>query len=153
MRRVIPVVLLFSCMGCVRVEYLDYRGVQAWPTGSAFVQDVDGTPVYEGLPERPYDVIGLVDVYDDQPFFHSDSVKKKVLELTNEHAADAIVWLSDRTVSSGSLKMNPEDRAPAMLDTGRSSQPELLITNANQYQSIQYKKSLRTSLLLVKWRM
>jgi hypothetical protein len=152
MRVLIPAVLLFIGVGCVRVEYLDYRGVQAWPTGSAFVQDVDGTPVYEGLPERPYDVIGLVDVYDDQPFFHSDSTKKKVLEIAKEHSANAIVWLSDRTVSSGSLKMNPEERAPAMLDTGRSSQPELLITNVSQYQAIQYKKSLRTSLLLVKWR-
>ena len=152
MRFWVPGVMLFLCAGCVRVEYLDYRGVQAWPTGSAFVQDVDGIPVYEGSPERPYDVVGLVDVYDDQPFFHSDSVKKKVLELTKEHAANAIVWLSDRTVSSGSLKMIPEERAAAMLDTGRSSQPELLITNASQYQSIQYKKSLRTSLLLIKWR-
>lgn len=152
MRVFIPIVVLLSCVGCVRVEYLDYRGVQAWPTGSAFVQDIDGTPVYEGLPEKPYDVIGLVDVYDDKPFFHSDSVKKDVLEIAKEHSADAIVWLSDRTVSSGSLRMVPEERSAAMLDTGRSSQPEMLITNASQYQSIQYKKSLRTSLLLIRWR-
>lgn len=148
---------LFSALpllvvGCVRVEYLDYRGVQAWPTGSAFVQNVDGVDVYEGLPERPYHVIGLIDVYDDKPFFHSDATKKKVLDMAKERQADAIVWLSDRTVSSGSLKMQPEEREPALLDTGRSSQPEMLITNVSQYQAIQYKKSLRTSLLLVKWK-
>lgn len=152
MRALIPAFVLFVGVGCVRVEYLDYRGVQAWPTGSAFVQDVDGTPVYEGLPEKPYDVIGLIDVYDDKPFFHSDSTKKKVLEFAKEHHADAIIWLSDRTVSSGSLKMLPEERNAALLDTGRSSQPEMLITNVSQYQAIQYKKALRSSLLLVKWR-
>ncbi len=144
-------VLLLLC-GCVRVEYLDYRGVQAWPTGSAFVQDVDGMPVYEGLPEKPYDVVGLVDVYDDQPFFHSDSTKKKVLDQARKHHADAIVWLSDRTVSSGSLKMIPEEKVAALLDTGRSSQPEMVVTHVSQYVATTYKKSLRSSLLLVRWK-
>jgi hypothetical protein len=140
-------------VGCTRVEYLDYRGVQSWPMGSAFVQDVDGVDVYEGLPERPYRVIGLIDVYDDKPFYHDERVRAKVMEITHDRNADAIVWLSDRTVTSGSTSMLQEEGAlAASLDTGRSSQPEMIVTNILQSRSTQYKKTLRSSLLLIKWR-
>ena len=147
------IVLISIFTGCIRVEYLEYRGVQAWPTGSAFVQKVEGVDVYEGLPNRAYEVIGLIDVYDDKPFFLDDSTKSKVLKITKEHTADAVVWLSDRTLSSGSLKMGPQNMTdPASLDTGRSSQPEVVVTNVSQYTATSYKKSLRSSLLLVKWK-
>lgn len=150
----LPILVLgLSLVGCTRVEYLEYRGVQAWPKGSAFVQDVDGVDIFEGLPNRDYDVIGLVDVYDDKPFFHDGTTKDKVLKIAKEHKADAIVWLSDRTVSSGSLKMGTEhNRDATLLDTGRSSQPEMVITNVSQYTATSYKKSLRSSLLLVRWK-
>jgi hypothetical protein len=138
--------------GCVRVEYLDYRGVQAWPTGSAFVQAIDGVDVFEGLPDRVYEVIGLIDVYDDKPFYHDDSTRSKVVKIAKEHKADAIVWLSDRTVTSGGMKMGAESKDPASLDTGRSSQPEMVVTNVSQYTATSYKKSLRSSLLLVRWK-
>ena len=144
--------ILLLGSACVKVEYLDYRGRQAWPTGSAFVQDVEGIDVYEGLPEKSYDVIGLIDVYDDKPFFHDDSTKKKVLKLAADHKADAIVWLSDRTVSSGSFQTLPHDQNPAQLDTGRSSQPEMIVINKSDYLATQYKKTLRSSLLLVRWK-
>jgi hypothetical protein len=77
--------------GCTRVEYLDYRGVQSWPKGSAFVQKVDGVDVYEGLPNQNYEVIGLVDVYDDKPFYHDDTTRGKVIKLAKEHGASAII--------------------------------------------------------------
>ncbi|MEK7756671.1 MAG: hypothetical protein AAB385_05615 [Planctomycetota bacterium] len=157
MRGFVIAFFALTVIGCTRVEYLDYRGVQSWPTGSAFVQDVDNVDVYEGLPDREYEVIGLIDVYDDKPFFHDDGTRKKVIKMAKEHKADAIVWLSDRTVSSGSLKMGQESKGAASLDTGRSSQPEMLVTNVSQYAqgaavATSYKKSLRSSLLLVKWK-
>lgn len=153
MKRTLPLVTIVFLVGCVRVEYLEYRGVQAWPTGSAFVQKVEGVDVYEGLPNRAYEVIGMIDVYDDKPFFHDDATRSKVLKIAKEHNADAVVWLSDRTFSSGSLKMGPENsKDAASLDTGRSSQPEMFVTNVSQYTQTSYKKSIRSSLLLVKWK-
>lgn len=153
----VSLALVLGCCGCTRVEYLEYRGIQQWPIGSAFVQDVDGVDVFEGLPDKAYTVIGMIDVYDDKPFFLSDDTKKKVLKLAQEHEADALVWLSDRAVTSGSLRMADQSRDPATLDTGRSSQPEVLVTNVNAYNNnaysaTQYKKALRSSLLLVKWK-
>ena len=138
--------------GCTRVEYLEYRGVQSWPTGSAFVQLVDRFEVYEGLPQHDYEVVGLVDVYDDKPFYHDDSTRKKVIELAKTHQADAILWLSDRTVSSGYLRMGKDIRDAAAVDTGRSNQPEMIVTNVAQNVATSYKKTLRSSLLLVKWK-
>jgi hypothetical protein len=41
---------------------------------------------------------------------------------------------------------------PASLDTGRSSQPEIVITDVRQHTATSYKKALRSSLLLVKWK-
>lgn len=145
-----PLALLL--LGCTRVEYLEYRGVQEWPIGSAFVQSVDGVDLYEGLPNRAYDVVGLVDVYDDHPFYHDDSTRRKVVKIARDHAADAIVWLSDRTVVSGSQKMESAKKDAATVDTGRSSQPEMVVTNVSQYTATSYKKSLRSSLLLIKWK-
>lgn len=139
-------------LGCTRVDYLSYQGIQEWPTGSAFVQSVDNVDVYEGLPNKPYTVVGMIDVYDDQPFFLDSGVKKKVLQMASEHDADALVWLSDRAVSSGSLRMRDNNRDSASLDTGRSSQPEMVVTHANQYVSTSYRKSLRSSLLVIKWK-
>ncbi len=138
--------------GCTRVEYLEYRGVQSWPIGSAFVQNIDGVDVYEGLPNQNYEVIGLVDVYDTKPFYHDDSVRGKVIKIAKEHGAQALLWLSDRTVNSGHFKMGENKVDPASLDTGRSSQPEMIVTNVSQNTATSYKKAMRSSLLLVKWR-
>jgi len=55
--------------GCTPVAYLQYHGAQGWPTGAGFALYVDKVPVYVGLPNKPYDVVGLIDVYDDKPFF------------------------------------------------------------------------------------
>lgn len=151
-RTMFTLIGLLALVGCTRVEYLEYRGEQAWPTGSAFVQTIDGIEVYEGLPGRAYDIVGLVDVYDDKPFYHDDSTRRKVISMARAHGGDAIIWLSDRTVSSGYLRMGPKRADAAALDTGRSTQPEMIVTNANQNVATSYKKTLRSSLLLAKWR-
>jgi len=141
-----------SLTGCTRIEYLEYRGTQDWPTGSAFVQNIDGVEVYEGLPPCAYRVVGLVDVYDEKPFYLNSAVRSKVVDLAKEHNADAIIWLSDRTISTGVFKQNKRESDPASLDTGRSSQPEIIISNVSQSTVTSYKKSLRSSLLLVQWK-
>lgn len=136
---------------CVKVEYREYRGLQDWPTGSAFVGRVEGVEVYEGLPQRPYEVVGLIDVYSGDPF-ESDSATKEVLELVDVKDAHALIWLSDRIVASGSLHMGNALKQPASIDTGRSSQPQMLITNVGQYTRTTTKRVLRSTLLLIQWK-
>ena len=145
--------IVFSVTGCVRVEYLEYQGVQEWPTGSAFVGSVEDVEVevYEGLPQRPYEVIGLVDVYDDDPFTDSKA-RKEIMEFVDAEEADALIWLSDRVVASGSLIMGRTTKGPASVDTGRSSQPEMTVTNVNQYVATSRRKVLRSTLLLIRWK-
>lgn len=145
-------VSLVAVLGCVNVEYLNYRGEQQWPTGSAFVHSIDALELYEGLPDRPYEVIGMVDVYDDEPFYQNDSVRAKVIGLAHQHHADAMIWLSDRVIISGSLKMGTTERDPASLDTGRSSQPEVIVTHVSESIQSSYEKSLRSSILLIRWK-
>jgi hypothetical protein len=144
--------LPFAVFGaCVRIDYVPYRGAQEWPTGSAFVHDVDGVEVYEGLPTRNYQVVGLIDIYDDAPFFHSDDVKKRVLKLMRERGSDALVWLSERSIMSGSLRMQQTQREPSFLDAGRSTQPEVVITTGNQNSTVSARKVLRGTVLVISW--
>lgn len=138
-------------IGCVRVDYLDYRGSQEWPTGSAFVRLIADIEVYEGLPQRPYEVIGIIDVFDDDPF-DNDYARKKILQFVESEGADALIWLSDRIVASGALNMGDQIREPATVDTGRSTQPEVMVTRVNQYTAMTTTKLLRSSLLLIKWK-
>ena len=145
-------VLLVLVCGCTRIEYLEYRGDQEWPTGSAFVQVIDGVEVYEGLPPCSYKVVGLVDVYDEKPFYLDNTVRSKVVKLAEEHKADAIIWLSDRTICTGFLERNKRKTDPTSVDTGRSSQPEVVISDISRSTVTSYKKSLRSSLLLVQWK-
>lgn len=67
MKRAFLLIAIVFIVGCVRVEYLEYRGIQAWPTGSAFVQKVEGVDVYEGLPNRTYEVILVQEEPPQQP--------------------------------------------------------------------------------------
>lgn len=152
MRRfgLVLVVTLFV-PSCVKVEYREYRGLQDWPTGSSFVGRVEGVEVYEGLPQRPYEVIGLIDVYSSDPFGSSQTTKK-VLDLVDMKDAHAVIWLSNRIVSTGSLYMGNIQKEPASIDTGRSSQPEMLITSIGQYTRTTTKKVLRSTLLLIQWK-
>lgn len=113
-------VIMLLATGCVRVEYLDYQGKQAWPTGSAFVSTVDNIKVYEGLPQVPYEVIGLIDVYDESPF-DEVSARSQIVRHVRAQDGDALIWLSDRLVASGSVLMGELDRSPVTVDAGRSS--------------------------------
>jgi len=142
--------------GCVTVDYLDYRGVQEWPTGSAFVRTVEGVEVFEGLPNRAYEVLGLIDVYHDQPFHLNDQARDKVMKLAKEKRADALVVLSARQIESGSMVIGQQRQDPAALDTGSSTQPELLIEeisgNDRQQTRTSYRRVLRSTILAIRWK-
>jgi hypothetical protein len=125
---------------CVRVEYREYRGPQDWPTGASFVGRVEGVEVYEGLPQRPYQVVGLVDVYSDEPF-ESGSAKKEVLDLVDTKDAHALIWLNDFVVASGSLHMENAIKGPVSIESGRAGRT----VGASEPGG-------RSTLLLIQWK-
>ena len=145
-------VMIVLVTGCVRVEFMEYRGRQDWPTGSAFVRQVEGNEdidLYEGLPSEPYKVIGLVDVYDSDPL--GTGSRGKVVELVRFHNADALLWLSARAVSSGFLLMGETDHPSAIIDAGRSTQPTATISSKDQTASAKVD-SFRSTLLLIRFK-
>jgi len=147
------VVLFFAAgTGCTPVAYLQYQGAQGWPTGSGFVLYVDEVPVYEGLPSKTYEVVGLIDVYDSKPFFLDDSTKAKVLKLLKKNKGDALVWLNDRTVTSGSCSVGAQKAQPVHINSGGSSQPELVAIRGDEHRSESYVQRLRSTLLVIKWK-
>lgn len=150
MRYLLAVSTLLASVSCVKVDYLRYIGRQDWPTGSAFIREVEGMDVFEGLPSKPYRVIGLIDVYAGDPFKNAPALKK-VKQHFQDAGADAMIWLSDRVVSSGSLKMGNAFKEAASLDTGRSSQPEILVTSTSEYTRTSARYGLRSTLLLIQW--
>ena len=144
-------VLLSALSGCVRVEYLGYRGDQSWPTGAAFVKRVQGYEVFEGLPQRPYEVVGLIDVYNEDPFASYQS-RGRVIKLVRQKGGDAIIWLSDRIVATGAINSVDRIREPTTIDTGRSTQPEVTETKGGISTRRTATKMLRSSLLVIRWK-
>ena len=153
--------LLVLAAGCgPRVEFMQYRGAQNWPTGGAFIRAVKGMDVYEGLPDKPYEVVGLIDVYDNKPFFDNASATHDGLEFAKKNNASALVWLSKRSILSGSLRLPENVREPAELDTGHSTQP--LVTRVRgaaqgNAGSVQYAEDVwvepqRSTLLAIRWK-
>jgi len=154
-------VLAVVATGCgPRVEFMQYRGVQDWPVGGAFVRVVKGMDVYEGLPDRAYEVVGLIDIYDQKPFFENAIATHDVLDHAKKNNADALVWLSKRAILSGSLRVAATVREPAELDTGHSTQP--LVTRVRgaahaNGDSVQYAEDVwvepqRSTLLVIRWK-
>ena len=152
MRKIQLCIVLLVAAGCVRIEQLPYQGTQEWPTGSAFVRIVEDMKVFEGLPDRPYEVLGLIDIYSSKPFYRDKDMRKRVLEIARDYEADALLSLSDRTVSSGFFKVGSQEADAALVDTGRSSQPEMIVTRVSQYVATSAKKRLRNTVLMIRWR-
>ena len=152
---------LLLAAGCgPRVEFMQYRGAQDWPTGGAFVRVVSGMDVYEGLPDKPYEVVGLIDIYDNKPFFQNAFATHDVLEHAKKNNANALVWLSKRAIMSGSLRMAEAAHEPAEIDAGHSTQP--LVTRVRgsataSGDSVRYAEDVwvepqRTTLLAIRWK-
>ena len=147
--------------GCgPRVEFMQYRGVQNWPVGGAFVRVVDGMDVYEGLPDKPYEVVGLIDIYDNKPFFQNAFATHDVLECAKKNNASALVWLSKRAIMSGSLSMTEAGREPAEIDTGHSTQPLVIRVRSrggSNGDSVRFAEDVwvepqRSTVLAIRWK-
>jgi hypothetical protein len=99
--------LTFILWGCADVEYTAYSGAQQnWPVASgSFVQTKFDLPVYFGPPDKPYRVLGYMEV-QSAPLAvwesgKSESVKPAVQEA-RKHGADAVILLNSGTNVVGS---------------------------------------------------
>jgi hypothetical protein len=72
--------------------------------------------------------------------------------MGTQRGAHGILRLTDRTVTSGSLKTATVSADASSVDTGRSSQPEMSVANVSQYAARSHKKALRSSLLSIRWK-
>ena len=96
----------FILCGCANVEYTAYSGAQQnWPVASgSFVQRKYDVPLYLGPPDRPYRVLGSIEVEAPIGVFetgYSETLRPAAREAA-KHGADAIVLLERGTNVSGS---------------------------------------------------
>ena len=101
----VPLLVFFLC-GCAQVDYTAYSGGQQnWPVASgSFVQRKFDVPLYLGPPDRPYRVLGSIEVEAPIGIFetgYSETLRPAAREAAR-HGADAIVVLERGTNISGS---------------------------------------------------
>jgi hypothetical protein len=100
----VPLLAFFLC-GCANVEYTAYSGRQQnWPVASgSFVQRKFDVPLYVGPPDRPYRVLGSIEVAAPIGVFetgYSETLRPAAREAAR-HGADAIVVLERGTNVTG----------------------------------------------------
>ena len=79
--------------GCTTAKFLSYTGEQTeWPTSpGAMTETVDGVTVYHGLPSKPYNVLGQLDLTQNHKL--APGAIQKAATVAKEHGADAIIVL------------------------------------------------------------
>ena len=98
MKRLLFFLLLLT--GCATSKYQPYLGQQQdWPVQKgAFATEKQGVKIYSTFPERPYDVLGMLDISGDV-----GALDQQIIWKVKKVAADAAVVLSDKTVHTGSV--------------------------------------------------
>lgn len=93
MRSVGLAVLALLIGGCTTTNFLTYQGEQQeWPTApGALAEERDGVPIYHGLPPRPYDVLGELDLR--RTHLLAPTTLGKAAAESKKRGADAIVVL------------------------------------------------------------
>lgn len=94
MQKLLSLVLALVCAGCAAVEFTPYEGTSQWRTASgSFVNRKHGMPIYDGLPPRPYRVIGFISTSVGDGFLR-ESTDAAAVRVARERQADALVLLT-----------------------------------------------------------
>jgi hypothetical protein len=89
--------------GCGRVTWRDYHGPQDWATGSGFSSKTeDGLSIFEGLPDRPYEVLGIVEAQGPANGFTRPAHQKQMRQLVRDHGGDAMILIGREIIRTGS---------------------------------------------------
>jgi hypothetical protein len=105
-----PLLFLFALLlfGCATADFHQYTGTQQnWPTaGGTFVSPKYDVPAYFGPPDRPYIVLGSLDVTTGPPGGNLATREEDGIEFATGKAkkmgADAIIVLNYGKVQAGS---------------------------------------------------
>ena len=130
------VVLLLA--GCGTVSYSPYVGQQQdWPTSpGAFVKDMKGIPLYRGLPNRPYTVLGHVEITAEPAFIEQQAYWK-----AKNVGADAILFVDAQTFYAGSVGGGTAFAAPTKGGA---------MAFGSSWSSAQYQKQITA--VFIKWK-
>ncbi len=140
------VMSLAAFTGCSQLEWREYRGPQDWATGGAFVSDLDGMPLYEGLPDRPYAVVGMIEAYDDGDWFRSAANVDKIKDLAQTHDGDALLWISGRAVTLGEFRQGVRSSGGEGLSAGGDRPADSLELIPGD------RTGFRDCLLMIRWK-
>src|SRR5439155_11251123 len=108
MKALFGILVALLLWGCATADFHQYTGAQQnWPTASgAFVSTKYDVPVYFGLPNRPYIVLGSLDVTTGPPGGNLATRAEDGVEFAAGKAkkmgGDAIVVLNYGKVQAGS---------------------------------------------------
>lgn len=85
--------MLLALTGCESMQFSKFSGEQrSWPSGNAFTEGAYAVPAYRGWPEKPYDVVGLVQ-FDQPGIDWNKGDMKQAAELARRAGGDAIIVL------------------------------------------------------------
>jgi hypothetical protein len=97
------ILLVVHAAGCGGVTWRDYHGPQEWATGSGFSSKTDdGLWVFEGLPDQPYQVLGVVEAQGPANAFTQPAHRKQMHQLIREHNGDAMIIIGREIIRTGS---------------------------------------------------
>ena len=135
-----------------KVHFEQYGGAQQdWPRSTEAVRLVKmnhGMPIYEKLPDRPYEVLGIMS--DD-----GDHAVKHVAEAARVAGADAVLVVGDKAFTDAGLVATPclmenaevpDPRGP--IEINRIEHPEALRTGSQQ-RTIRVTKIVG---ILIRWK-
>jgi len=89
--------------GCGHVTWRDYHGPQDWATGAGLASETkDGLIIYEGLPDRPYELLGIVEAQGPANIFTRPAHRETMHKMIREHGGDAMIIVGRELVRTGS---------------------------------------------------
>ncbi len=87
-------------VACKPKQYTPYSGVRVWPIKKgAASEQIDGLPVYQGFPERPYDVVGTIRLANSHRSWGKGDTDE-VIRLAKSNGAEGLVVSTGESFSA-----------------------------------------------------
>jgi hypothetical protein len=123
MKNQLPLLCLFlmttsSALNAAHLEYKAYRGSAVQPAGSGAIETIKGVDFWSnGVPDRRYQVIGLIedhrDAHEELPSEFYEMVSKKIKEVKG----DAAIIVAAKNETQAILGDNSGDVVPEVRTT------------------------------------